>query len=303
MASLGLASGAAALTGLILGGGTADLVRVPISVLADAAVLAGAVAWDRRAARSASHRAFVPLAIDRGLDRILRGGRVAPDIRPMLRGARDLLLARGGQVAAVLTIVCLSPLLLIVGVGVDTPGLPAPEAGGAASPTWDALRGLWVVSRGDVLPNLADYVAHTAYQGTLSWGGVDGLPARGEVLAVPHYTYDPEAGEVVAGSRTVAVFGDTWLRSALAAPRPGSVDELLVAQGGPRRVRPSAPATEGARDPEPWRMAIALAIVSAFLVLGSRQLRPAHLAGITARSRLPVRGPGGALERRRQLPA
>jgi hypothetical protein len=306
--SFGLAMVAAALTTLILGGGVAEMARTPLSVLANAAALAAAVIWDRRPGRADAHRVFVPLAISRRLARMVPGRRLRPDVRPMLRGALDLLLTRGGQVAAVLAVVCVSPLVFLAGRGERAQGLPVPDGSGVVAPTWEGLRDLWVVSRGDDLPNLADYVAHVAYQRTLGWGGVYGLPARGETLAVPYYRYREEEPAVLGETRTVTVFGDPWLQAAIAAARPGSVEELLAGQGGAARVRlsrerPLDGPSVRPQNPALWRITVALAVVSAFLILGSRQLGPEHLAGIRSRVALPIRAPSGALTRRGQIEA
>jgi hypothetical protein len=130
-------------------------------------------------------------------------------------------------------------------------GAPAPapqKIPGLRSLSWASLSGSLAAARPAALPGAADAVAHAAYQETLGFGREYRLPLRGEVFAAEEYSWSANARAVVRARHTVAVFDDAWLARALRGAGPGSVEELLEAQGRPVMAAPRGQAWPVLRD-------------------------------------------------------
>jgi hypothetical protein len=107
------------------------------------------------------------------------------------------------------------------------------------------------------LPNLADFLAHSAYQQSLAFQRPYRFPAPGERVYVSTYA---AAGAGYLQSRRVALrFSESWLSRTLASAAPGSVERMLVDQGRAGVVRWVAE-TQLAGELAPWPRAAAVAL-------------------------------------------
>jgi hypothetical protein len=279
LATLGAAVAAAAVLEVMLGG-VRDVARVFTALAADGVLLFGCLVWDRHRAVSAAHRVFVPVAIARSIHRI--AGLERPrrlELRSVLASARGLVVTRTVQVLALLALVCLSPFLSYVGRVHPAAAVPAPVRQGAAFSSWESLGRLWVLSRADELPTLADFVAHEAYQSGLSYGGEYRLPSRDEQLMLSVVRSRNPGPGVVAESRTVLQYSDRWLRETLGRAKLGSVGGLLAAQGRAARVSVAVDSIDPVHRPEFWKIIVYSAMVTVLLVMGSHYLGPSLFLG------------------------
>ncbi len=125
---------------------------------------------------------------------------------------------------------------LLPGPGVR---VPAPErVRGAREYSWRVLEQLWTEGTQSVLPDLADYVVHVAYQGALAYGRPYGFPVADVI--VPAFVPGAEPGRIHRTEEVVIRYDDAWLKEALGQPQPGSVERLLLDQRSPVRVKYTA---------------------------------------------------------------
>ncbi len=107
---------------------------------------------------------------------------------------------------------------------------------------------------GERLPDIVDFVTHSAYQQTLMFGRAYALPTLDERVTVTEYAVNPSTDAIVSRPRTVKSFDSAWLDSTTRNPAVSSVERMLLEQGRPVRV-------EGA----PARRVLAREIVAAAL--------------------------------------
>lgn len=134
-----------------------------------------------------------------------------------------------------------APLILALITVLRAPLIPVPSRVAALGDfSWRSLTELAArrppSTRRSRLPDIADYVSHVAYQQTLIYGRPYSLPKSGERWTVVDYLENPVTGEIVPRRRTVKAFDEAWLAGLTHAPRPASVEGLLLAQGRPVTV-------------------------------------------------------------------
>jgi hypothetical protein len=128
------------------------------------------------------------------------------------------------------------------GLEAPRPVLPAATARDGDGFSW---RGIAALNQGALgttdlsgrnpnpLPNLADYLAHRAFQEGLVFGRPYRLPTPGERLTLSYYLVHPDTREVVKTSRVVKRYQNAWLGQTLARTRASDVEGMLAAQGEP----------------------------------------------------------------------
>lgn len=164
-------------------------------------------------------------------------------------------LRRGPAVALLLVA---SPVLLALVALARAPFAPLPSRlPGIRDFSWSALREMDArrsANDGERLPDIVDFVTHSAYQQTLTFGRASALPTRDERVTVMEYAVNPSTDAIVSRPRTVKSFDSAWLDSLTRSPAVSSIERLLLEQGKPVRV-------EGA----PARRALAREIAAAVL--------------------------------------
>jgi len=154
---------------------------------------------------------------------------------------------------AVLTVAAVIPLARTVQV-------PTPIAlVGVRDFSWQALGTLARSGRSPRLPDLADLVAHEAFQETIAFGRPWGLPRADEHVNVRGFLVDPASGAIAAVERRVKVFDGAWLASCVRGAQPGSVESLLVAQG-----RAEAVSLRGSARPLARELPTAVLVIALF---------------------------------------
>jgi hypothetical protein len=111
--------------------------------------------------------------------------------------------------------------------------VPSPQGAGPGSGgfSWAGLSRLALASSPEGLPNLADFVAHRAYQESLGFNRPYRLPKADERLYLSAYLPAHDGKSMLKSSRVVKRFSDSWLRVTLASAPPGSIQRLLLDQG------------------------------------------------------------------------
>lgn len=134
-----------------------------------------------------------------------------------------------------------SPLLLALIPLARAPLLPVASAlPGIHGFSWSSVRELEAsrpADDGARLPDIADFLTHTAYQQTLMIGRAYALPTRDERVTVTEYLTNQATGVIVSRPRTVRTFDSVWLEGATRDPAPSSLERLLLEQGRPVMVR------------------------------------------------------------------
>ncbi len=145
---------------------------------------------------------------------------------------------RRGPVVALCLIV--SPVLLALVVLARAPFVPLPlRLPGIRDFSWSALREIDArrsPQDGERLPDIVDFVAHSAYQQTLTLGRSYALPTLDERVTVTEYVVNPPTDAIVSRPRTVKSFDSAWLDSTTRNPAVSSIERLLLEQGRPVRV-------------------------------------------------------------------
>lgn len=204
---------AAFVLSLVYLGRIAGAQRVLPFAVAAAGAAAGLVAvLVRSAGRSDSeHRPFVPVSII--------GGSVSEVVgRSWARLALPAL--------ALLLVV--PPLLdAIVPGGAGARPVAQPVRGGGLGS--DALRSLWHGEERRSLPDLADYLAHRAFQEGLVYGRSHGFPETDETVEITRFREQPD-GSYSSYREAVLVYDDEWVSQALeSAPR--GIARMLIDLG------------------------------------------------------------------------
>lgn len=146
--------------------------------------------------------------------------------------------SREGCIVGMCLLVVVTPFLLLVGGPTSKLSVPVPTSlAGSSSFSWRALELLWQ-SKGRNpeqvrLPDIAEYVVHTAFQEGLAYGQSYSFPARGSVLTVSNFREDRRNHRIMKTSQIVATYDEDWLAKALDHPGPGSVERMLLDQSKP----------------------------------------------------------------------
>jgi hypothetical protein len=131
---------------------------------------------------------------------------------------------------------------------------------------WDTLRRLWENPVSGDLPDLADYLAHAAYQSGLSYGVTFHLPQPGEEVEIPVFTEDVGEDRITKSAIAVMVFGDTWLAEQMARPAPGSVPRMILDQPGAIDVE-TQPLSQAIKV-LPWWRSLGIIFFAVFVLIG-----------------------------------
>lgn len=198
---------------LVYLGRLSGALRVLPLVLAAAGAAAGVAAALVRAGRRADpeHRPFVPVSI--------------------IARSSSQLVGRSWMRLALLAL----PLLLVVPPLLDAvvPGgagarpVAEPVAGGELG--YEALRSLWHAEQRRSLPDLADYLAHRAFQEGLVYGRSYGFPEPGEPVELTRFREQPD-GSYSSYRESVLVFDQAWVAHALETA-PAGIARMLVGLG------------------------------------------------------------------------
>lgn len=120
--------------------------------------------------------------------------------------------------------------------GQEVPSLQGVRPASAAF-SWAGLSRLPLTNGSDGLPDLADFVAHRAFQESLGFHRPYRLPQPDERLYLSTYLPARDGKAMLMSSRVVKRFSDSWLRLTLASAPPGSLERLLLDQGRAAEVR------------------------------------------------------------------
>ena len=126
--------------------------------------------------------------------------------------------------------------------------------------SWRTLHALSDYAGSSGIPNLADYLAHRAYQESLIFGRSYVFPTPGERILISEYRIDPQTARIHKTFRVVKQFKESWLYATLEAVAPGSVARMFADQGfaGVVEITPAA---------EPvGRISVSLLMIILFLI-------------------------------------
>lgn len=179
-------------------------------------VVAGLVVSTRRfRARESEHRPFVPLDI------------ITPSLWDSLRGRHP------SPVLSIAPFVVLPLAVLAFLPKTHSPFVPEPKpVAGAERFDAESMRILWTHEEQNALPDLADYLAHRAYQEGFLYGADYGFP-EGR-LTIARFRRDGES--MRRWEETLTVYDDSWYDAAVSSAVEPSVAGLLAAQGAPASV-------------------------------------------------------------------
>lgn len=179
-------------------------------------VVAGLVVYIRRSrARESEHPPFVPLDI------------LTPSLWDALRGRHP------SPVLSIAPFVMLPLAVLAFLPKTHSPFVPEPKpVVGAEGIDSESLRILWTHEEQNSLPDLADYLAHRAYQEGFLYGADYGFP-DGE-LTIARFRREGET--ITRWEEAVAVYDESWYDATVASAAEPSIAALLAAQGAPASV-------------------------------------------------------------------
>ncbi|MFW6292384.1 MAG: hypothetical protein ACOC7V_08660, partial [Spirochaetota bacterium] len=102
-----------------------------------------------------------------------------------------------------------------------------PVSGGELG--YETLRSLWHTEQRRSLPDLADYLAHRAFQEGLVYGRSYGFPEPGEPVELTRFREQPD-GSYSSYRESVLVFDEAWVAHALETA-PTGIARMLVGLG------------------------------------------------------------------------
>ena len=158
-------------------------------------------------------------------------------------------------------VLCSFPLLRLGQALIsDTPDAIRMHSIGDKGLSWRTLHALSDYAGSSGIPNLADYLAHRAYQESLIFGRSYVFPTPGERILISEYRIDPQTARIHKTFRVVKQFKESWLYATLEAVAPGSVARMFADQGfaGVVEITPAA---------EPvGRISVSLLMIILFLI-------------------------------------
>ena len=203
-----------AVTGMLLAAGVPPAVGIRVLatlLLAGAALLLTLVADDRRY-ETYEHHPFTFTSI---LTRRFGGRIPKPGIKGTVWGG-------GGLLLIVVTALLVPPYTL--------PEVPFPTDFAPESRTLAALDPLFTTGQRLGVPNGATYLAHRAYQDSISYGGTYRLPNEGETVVLP--TYDVVDGRLEEVNEVVLTFDEEWVERTVESGREYlGVQTILLSEG------------------------------------------------------------------------
>lgn len=119
-------------------------------------------------------------------------------------------------------------------------GLPAPRR----VPGFTGIGWEWLHAEGDEvrvghLPNFAQAVAHAAFIEGFDYGRGYSMPLQDERVLVREFTADPASSVIRDRFTTIAQFDSAWLQGLMERAPSGSIERMLLDQGGPAVVQAS----------------------------------------------------------------
>jgi hypothetical protein len=176
---------------------------------------------------------MVALAIFWGRPGRLKGRRKKFDPVPIVKTAADPARGRAGFFMVLLVIAAVAGIALARSAPVPTP-LPV---FGARDFSWQSLARLAREKRVPRLPDISDFVTHEAFQQSIAFGRPWRLPEQDERVYLREFSTNARAGSIIVeGFRRVKVFDSTWLDSVTRRFAPGSIEGMLISQGGSAAV-------------------------------------------------------------------
>lgn len=173
-------------------------------------VVAGIVVylhWLRQA--ESEHRPFTPVDI------------LTPTLWDSLRGRHP------SPVLSVAPFVVIPLLVLAFLPQTHSPFVPEPRpVAGAEAFDPHSMRILWTHEEQNSLPDLADYIAHRAYQEGFLYGATYSFPS--DTLAIPRFRYEDD--RMVRWEEPVAVYDKDWFADVVSTTADPSVSRLLTMQ-------------------------------------------------------------------------
>ncbi|MFW6293256.1 MAG: hypothetical protein ACOC7V_13155 [Spirochaetota bacterium] len=106
---------------------------------------------------------------------------------------------------------------------------PVPVHAERRALTYEGIRDVWTHSSDVNLPDIADYLAHRAYQEGLAFGRQYGFPDPDEVVALSRYREESD-GSYSSFAETVLTFDQAWVEGAL-RDAPVGLTSVLVDLG------------------------------------------------------------------------
>jgi hypothetical protein len=162
--------------------------------------------------------------------------RIDPDHRPfepvsiIAGGTGRFVDGRWARVALLLLpLVLLAPPILDVVVPAGAVARPVPRPVGDADLGYDGLSALWMAGGDERLPDLADYLAHRAYQEGLVYGREYGFPVLDERVELSRVREEPD-GSYSSYRETQFAYDAEWVEHALEVA-PAGIARLLVGLG------------------------------------------------------------------------
>lgn len=140
--------------------------------------------------------------------------------------------------AAVFAFILIVPIAAHLTSMIRRTDVPVPLAAESARDFgWDDLALLAGYDHTGGLPDIADYVAHRAYQDTVHLRRRFAFPGRGEAVKLSDYQWTD--GRIVKSDETVFLFDQQWYDGVISEGRKTGLTKMLADQGRPVLVSPA----------------------------------------------------------------
>jgi hypothetical protein len=150
--------------------------------------------------------------------------------------------------------------------------------------TWESLQHVALLGEGE-LPDLSDYIAHSAFQSAYLYNPKYRFPSRNEIILLSNYSQDEQ--KIEKKEQVVKSFTNSWYNDILAEGSKQGITRLLLEQGRPVSVTKEIFRFFHVTRRELVRYVLACLVVFAPLVLLSYHLTPQGMYGM--KSLLPRR--------------
>jgi hypothetical protein len=149
---------------------------------------------------------------------------------------KDAFAGKIGSISVWLLIGLLCPVFILsINVAGGGPAVPTPQIEGSRDLTWDGLFRLWNRERpANRLPDLADYLAHRAYQEGFVYNAQYRFPLPGE--GYPVTTFRREGNRFLKSSQLMEKFTSQWFKQKLITIDEFSIPAMLIGLDTPAGV-------------------------------------------------------------------